>query len=271
LIAALQSLTDPWSEPIMRRAALECLLLAWSGGLLGCWLVLYRLSYATESLAHGLLPGLVAATLLGAPLLLGGAVGLVVAAGAVAAAARVPLVSRDSAVAVTVTTLFGLGIVLALSPDSPPGIQNLLFGDILGVSDSDLLWAAVLAAVLACALPVLHHRLLSAGFDRDSSAAMGLRPGLTEAALLVLLAAALLVAVQGMGNLLVVAVLIAPAAAAAAITDRIGAMMAASVALAVLGCLGGLYLSYYAATAAGASIAAVLATVFVFSRLVVSR
>src|SRR3954454_1344111 len=77
LTAALQFLSQPWSEPVMRRAALECVLLAWSGGLLGCWLVLYRLSYATESLAHGLLPGLVVATLAGGPLLVGGAAGLV--------------------------------------------------------------------------------------------------------------------------------------------------------------------------------------------------
>ncbi len=255
----------------MRRAALECALLAWSGGLLGCWLVLHHLSYAAESLAHGLLPGLVAATLLGVPLLLGGAVGLVVAAACVAAASRVRLVGRDTAVAVTVTTLFGLGVVLALSPESPPGIQNLLFGDILGVTDSDLLWAGALAAALSLGLPLLHHRLLASGFDRDSSSAMGLRPALTDAVLLVLLAAALLVAVQGMGNLLVVAILIAPAATAAAITKRIGPMMAASVVVAAAGCLGGLYLSYYAATAAGASIAAGLAALFVASRLAVSR
>ncbi len=270
MIAALHFLSDPWSEPVMRRAGLECLLLAWSGGLLGCWLVLYRLSYATESLAHGLLPGLVVATLIGAPLLLGGAVGLLVAAIAIAVAGRLSLVTRDGAVAVVVTTLFGLGVVLALSPESPPGIQNLLFGDILGVSDADLLWGAVLAAVLAAVLPVLHHRLLAAGFDRDSSWALGMRPALTDAALLTLLAAALLIAVQGMGNLLVVAILIAPAAAAAAVTNRLGAMMAASVAFAVSGCLGGLYLSYYAATAAGASIAGALAAIFV-GALAVSR
>jgi ABC-type Mn2+/Zn2+ transport system permease subunit len=117
----------------------------------------------------------------------------------------------------------------------------------------------------------LHQRLLAGGFDRDSAAAQGLRPAVAETALLVLLAGTLLVAVQGMGNLLVVAVLIAPAATAAAITKRIGPMMAVSVVVAASGCLGGLYLSYYAATAAGASIAAVLASVFVVSRLAVSR
>ena len=254
----------------MRRAALECGLLAVSGGLLGCWLVLYRLSYAAESLAHGMLPGLVGATLLGVPLLLGAAAGVGIAAGAVALATQVRLVSRDGAVAVTVTALFGVGVVLALSPDAPAGIQSLLFGDVLGVTDGDLVAAAALTAVLVSALGLLHHRLLATGFDREGAAALGLRPHLIDGLVLCLLAAGLLVAVQALGNLLVVALLIAPAAAAGALTARTGTMLAASVAIALAGCLGGLYLSYYAATAAGASIAAALVAAYAAS-LALSR
>src|SRR5437764_869255 len=130
----------------MRRALLECSLLGVSGGLLGCWLVLYGLSYSTESFAHAMLPGLVTAALLAA------------------------------------------------------------------------------------------------------------------------LAGALLVAVQGLGNLLVVAILVAPAATARLVTHRLPAMMALSVAVALAGCLAGLYLSYYASTAAGASIAGALVAVFALVR-----
>src|SRR6266545_2964565 len=79
------------------------------------------------------------------PELLPSAAGVLVAALAIAAAGRVPTVGRDTAVAVVITTLFGLGVLLALSPASPAGIQGLLFGDVLGVSDSDLLFAAVAA------------------------------------------------------------------------------------------------------------------------------
>jgi ABC-type Mn2+/Zn2+ transport system permease subunit len=91
---------------------------------LGCWLVFYELSYSTESLAHALFPGLVGAALLGVPLLLGAAAGIVVAAVGVAMAGRVPQVGRDTAVAVVVTTLLGLGVLLALSPDSPPDCRR---------------------------------------------------------------------------------------------------------------------------------------------------
>jgi ABC-type Mn2+/Zn2+ transport system permease subunit len=200
----------------------------------------------------------VLAALAGVPLLLGGAAGLLVAAVAVAAAGQVPAIGRDTAVAVVVTTLFGAGVLLALSPSSPPGLQGLLFGDVLGVSDTDLALAAALAVLVLGALALLHARLLAVGFDRLSAPGFGVRPLVVDLALLALLALALLVAVQGLGNLLVVAVFVAPASAARLVARRMGQMMAASSAIAVLAGVGGLYLSYYAGTAAGASIAAML-------------
>ncbi len=105
---------------------------------------------------------------------------------------------------------------------------------------------------------MLHPRLLLVGFDRGSARALGVRPVALDAALLVLLAAALLVAVQGLGNLLVVAVLVAPASAARLLARRMGTMLATSAGLAVLAGVAGTYLSYYAGTAAGASIALAL-------------
>ncbi len=254
----LDWLLDPWSYDIGRRALLEVALLGVAGGALGCWLVFYGLAYSAESLAHALLPGLVVAALLGLPLLLGGAAGLLLGALAVALAGRVEGVGRDTGVAVVVTTLFGLGVLLALSADTPAGLNGLLFGDVLGVSDGDLALAAGLVLVLLAALRLLHPRLLLVGFDRSSARALGVHPAAVDAALLVLLAGALLVAVQGLGNLLVVAVLIAPASGARLLTRRMGPMLALSSGLAVLAGICGIYLSYHAGTAAGASIALAL-------------
>jgi ABC-type Mn2+/Zn2+ transport system permease subunit len=252
------SLIEPWQQGIDRRALLEVLLLGLTGGTLGCWIIFYNLSYSTESLAHALLPGLVLAALAGIPLILGGAIGLAVAALAIAAAARTPAVGRDTAVAVVVTGLLGLGALLALSPDTPAGLSALLFGDVLGVSDTDLVLAGALAGAVLVALTVLHGRLLLVGFDRLNAAALGVRPATIDAALLLLVAAALLVAVQGLGNLLVVAVLVGPAACARAVARRMSTMMAVAAVVAVVAGCGGLYVSYYAETAAGASIAAVI-------------
>ena len=259
-------LTEPWTEAIMQRALAEVALLGVVGGALGCWLVFYGLSYSAESLAHALFPGLVGAGLLGVPLVVGGAAGLVAAALGVALAARVPGIDRDTSVAVVVTALFGLGVLLALSPESPAGLGELLFGDVLGVTDSDLALAAGLALVVLAALRLLHGRLLAVGFDRGAAPGLGVSPFVVDAALLVLLALAILVAVQGLGNLLVVAVLIGPAATARLLASRMGPMMALSTAIAVVAGVAGLYLSYYAETAAGASIAAVLVASFIAVR-----
>ncbi|HET7416608.1 MAG TPA: metal ABC transporter permease [Solirubrobacterales bacterium] len=256
---------DPLQDEFFRRAIAEMTLLGIAGGALGCWVVLYRLSYAAESLAHSIFPGLVLAAIAGAPLLVGGAPGIVLAALAIALAARVPGIDREVAVGVVVTTFFGLGVLLALSPESPPGIQEVLFGDILGPTDGDLAAAAILALVVAVSLLVLHGRLLAGGFDRAAARSLGAAPGRTEAALLVLLALAIVFAVQGLGNLLVVAVFVGPAATARQLSERIGPMIAIAVATAVLAGLAGLYLSYYAGTAGGASVALAIVAAYLLA------
>jgi len=257
-LAFLSWLGEPWAEPLVRRALVEVVLLGIAGGAVGCWVVLQGLSYGAESLAHALLPGLVLAALAGAPLLLGSGAGLLLAALAVAAAGRLAGVGSDVGVAVVVTTMFGLGVLLALSPDAPAGLGDLLFGDPLGVSDLDLAASAVLVAVVGLALWRLHAHLLAVGFDRAAAGALGTRPGLVDAALLVLLALVLLVAVRGLGNLLVVALLVGPAVTARLFARRMAPMLALSIGLAVLGGVAGLYVSFHADTAAAASIAGVL-------------
>jgi len=261
-------LLDPWRHGFMQNAALELTMIGVLVGVLGCWIVFYELSYSAESLAHALLPGLVGATLLGLPLLLGAAAGLGGAAVAIALAATIPSIGRDTSVAIVITALFGLGVLLALVPAAPPGIQSLLFGDPLAITTRDLAIAAVLCVLALAALAVLHRALLAIGFDRSSAGALGLRPFAVELALIGLVAVAILVSVQALGNLLVVAILIAPAATARLVARRLPAMMTAAVGIAVAGSIGGLYLSYYAGLAAGASIALVLVGAY-FSVVVV--
>jgi ABC-type Mn2+/Zn2+ transport system permease subunit len=263
LLATLTSwLTGPWEDPILRRALVTVLLLGIAGGALGCWLVVYNLAYSAESLSHALLPGLVLAALAGIPLLLGAVGGLVVAAVAVALAGRTPEIGRDTAVAVVVSTLFGLGVLLALSPDTPARLTSLLFGDVLGLSGGDVALAALAAAVCLGALWILHGRLLVVGFDRGAARGLGVGPTLVDAVLLLLLAAVLLVAVRALGNLLVVAILVAPAAAARLVCRRMAPMVLVAAGIAVLAGWAGLYLSFHAETAAGASIAGALVAAY---------
>jgi ABC-type Mn2+/Zn2+ transport system permease subunit len=258
----MHALLEPWRQGLVQRAFLELALVGLVGGALGCWVVFYGFSYSAESLAHALLPGLVGAALLGLPLVAGAAAGLAGAALAIAVASQVPGIGRDASVAIVTTTLFGLGVLLALAPSSPPGLAGLLFGDPLGVTRGDLVTTAAVAAGSLGALALAHRSLLVVGFDRVNAAAFGARAAFADAVLLVLVAAALLVGVQALGNLLVLAIVIGPAAAARLLTRRMTPMMALAGGFAVAGAVGGLYLSYYANTAAGASVAAVLVALF---------
>jgi ABC-type Mn2+/Zn2+ transport system permease subunit len=251
-------LLDPFRSEIDRRALLELALLGVFCGALGFWVVTERLTYAAESLAHGLLPGLVIAALAGASLLLGAAGGALVAAALLALAARDERIGPDTGTAVVVTGLVGLGALLALEPDAPQRLDELLFGDPLGVSDGDLVAAAALLAAGGAALVTLHRPLCAVAFDPSGAAAAGVRPALVRLALLGLLAAAIAVAARGLGALLVLAVLVAPPVAVGRHARTPPRAMVAGAAVAVLAGVVGIEVSFHAGTAAGASVALAL-------------
>jgi ABC-type Mn2+/Zn2+ transport system permease subunit len=240
------------------RAMLELVLAGGFCGALGFWVVSERLAYGAESLSHALLPGLVLAGLADVPLLLGAAGGAAVAAALIALAARDPRVCTDTGTAVAVTGLVGLGALLALAPDAPQRLEELLFGDPLGVTTGDLIAAAVLLGAGGAALAALHRPLVAGTFDAAGAASLGLRPALLRFALLGLMAAAIAVAVQGLGALLVLAVLVAPAVAVRGHARTPAATMLAGAAVAAVAGIAGIQLSSLAGTAAGASVALML-------------
>jgi ABC-type Mn2+/Zn2+ transport system permease subunit len=246
-------LTDPFSTGIMQRALLEALILGLACGPLGVWILLLRRAYAAESLSHAMLPGLVIAALVGAPLILGAA------GGVLAAAAGIALVARrgggDVGVAVVVSGLFGLGGMLALSPDTPPRLGELLFGDLLGVTTGNLIAAAALTTAVLIALAVAYRSLAVTAFDRGSAHALNVDAAKADLGLLILLAITTVAAVQGLGNLLLIALILAPATAALSLTRRLPAALLASAGLAILAGAAGLLVSYRLEIAAGASVA----------------
>ena len=252
------SLLEPLRSDIGRRAVLEIALVGAFCGALGYWIIIERLAYAAESLSHGLLPGLVLAALAGAPLLGGAGAGALAAAALLALAGRDERIGPDTGTAVAVTGLVGLGALLALEPDAPPRLEELLFGGPLGVSDGDLAAATALLVVGGAALFALHRPLAAVAFDPSGAAAAGIRPALVRIALLVLLAGAIAVAVRGLGALLVLAVLVAPPVAVRRHADSPSRAMLAGGALAVLAALAGVEVSFHGGTAAGASVALAL-------------
>jgi ABC-type Mn2+/Zn2+ transport system permease subunit len=240
------------------RATLEVALAGGFCGALGFWVLSERLAYAGESLSHGLLPGLVLAALAGAPLLLGAAGGALVAAALIALAARDERVGPDTGTAVAVTGLVGLGSLLALAPDAPPRLEELLFGDPLGASDGDIVAAALLLVLGGLALAALRRPLAAASFDPAGASSLGMRPLLVRLALLGLMATAIAVAVEGLGALLVLAVLVAPPVAVRRHVRTPDGAMAAGAFVAAAAGVAGIQMSALVGSAAGASVALAL-------------
>jgi ABC-type Mn2+/Zn2+ transport system permease subunit len=264
----IEWLTAPLESALVTRALAELLLLSLISGVLGCWIVLRGLAYSAESLAHGMLPGVVLAALVGIPFVLGGAAGLLVAAICIVLVARIPRLDADVAVSVVITGLLGLGILLGLAPATPAGLGEILFGDVLGVSDGDLLLTGIVAVAVCALAIVLAPRLTLTCLDRLNAAALGADPRRADVALALLLALATLVAVQDLGNLLVVALLVGPAATARLVTRRVPAMMLVGVAVAALCAVAGIYASYHAELAAGASVTIAIAAAFLTALVV---
>jgi len=248
-------LIDPFGGTIMQHALAEVLVLSLACGPLGVWILLYRDAYAAESMSHGMLPGLVVAALAGAPLLVGAAGGVLVAAAGIALVARDERLGGDVGVAVCVSALFGLGAMLALSPAAPPRLQELLFGDLLGVTTADLLAAAALVVGVGLGLAAWARPLALAAFERASAPSLGARPARCELVLLVLLAVTTVAAVQGLGNLLLFALIVAPAAAALRLGRHLRTVLALAAGLAALAGVAGLLVSFHLGIATGASVA----------------
>ncbi len=264
----IQLLTEPFAQSIAQRALGEVVILGGICGPIGVWILLYRQSYAAESIAHGMLPGLALAALVGVPLVVGAGAGVAVAALLITLAARDQRIGSELAVAVVVTGLLGLGGLLALAPATPARLGDLLFGDLLALTAADLAAAGALAAIGLVAILVVHRPLLLVGFDRASAAALGARPARIDVVLIVVCALTVAAGAQALGSLLVVALLIAPAACALKLSARLAPALLLAAVVAVLSGVGGLYLSHYASIAAGAAVALVALAAFSLSLFV---
>ena len=263
-------LVAPWEGGVGLRSMLEMLLIAPVVGALGVWVTLSRLSYLAESFSHSLLPGTVVAGLIGLPIVAGAPVAAAVCASALAyllARRHRFTIGRDSAVAVVVTTMLALGVAIALLPDAPLRLQELLFGNILGITNLDLALTASLAALAILGLWIFHRNLALAVFDRQTAHSLGVSTRLADTLLLVLIAIAVTVSVQGLGNLLIFGLLLAPASAAAYFADSMRRAFLLATLFAAFAGVGGLYVSYYAETAVGSSISLTALSIFVVARL----
>lgn len=244
------------ANPFMQRALLASLLTVVTTSLVGTWVVLRGMTFIGDAMAHGVIPGITLAFLLGVDLTLGAAVSALVMIGGINLVDRRSRLPQDTAIGLLFVGMLALGVtIISLRGAYAGDLTSILFGDAIGVTRGDVV-ATALAAVVTIALTVVLYRaFLVLAFSRDKAEVMGFRPGLTHALMLVLVGMSIVVSFRTVGTLLVFAFLVAPPAAASLVARRVPTMMATAVGLGAVAVVVGLLASYHGGTPASASIA----------------
>ncbi|MCO5317345.1 MAG: zinc ABC transporter permease AztB [Microthrixaceae bacterium] len=257
-MAVIDFFLDAFSSQITQRALLGGLLAATVTALVGVWVVLRGLAFFGDAMAHGVLPGIALAAVWGFDLTLGATVSAIVMVGGINLVRRSTRLSDDTAIGVLFVGMLALGVVIiSHEPTYTGDLTSFLFGDVLGIRQEDLVLGAVVLLVVIVVVAAGHRSFLALAVNRDKAALLGLRPGLANAALLVLLALAVVSTFQVVGTLLVFGLLIAPPATAVLIVRRIPAAMVLAVLLGWTSVVLGLAISYHANLAASATVAGV--------------
>jgi ABC-type Mn2+/Zn2+ transport system permease subunit len=259
----LEHLLEPLQFGFMQRGLLAAVLVAAVCGILGSFVVLKGLAFIGDALAHASFGGVALAFVLGANIYLGAFVFALATAFGIGAVSRRGRVSFDTAIGVLFSGTFALGILIISRVDRyTTDLFAYLFGDVLSITEGDLWTIAALGLVVLALVAAFYRQLLFAAFDPTVAAASGIPARFLEYLLLALLGVTIVTAIQAVGIIMVVALLVTPSATAYLFASRFHHMMLASVAVGSFSALLGIYLSYYLDLASGAAIILVATALF---------
>jgi manganese/iron transport system permease protein len=269
-VSPLDAILEPLAYPFFVRALAAATIVGLVCAVVGSYMVLRGLAFMGDALSHAAFPGVVVAYLLQGPFYLGAAVAAVGTALAIGWVSRRGRLRGDTAIGVLFAGMFALGIFLfSRIPSYVGDLFGFLFGEVLGISDADLVALVGLAIVVLALVVVFWKELLYSTFDPMGAAAAGLPVGRLEYLFLVLIALTIVVSLQAVGIILVVAMLITPAATGQLLASSFGRLVAIAVAIGVVSPAVGLYASYWLDAAAGATI--VLVQTLVFGTVLIGR
>jgi len=256
-------LLGPLEFGFMQRGLLASVLVAVICGILGSFVVLKGLAFIGDALAHASFGGVALAFVFGANVYLGAFVFALATALGIGAITQRGRVSSDTAIGVLFSGTFALGILIISRADSyTTDLFGYLFGDVLSITVGDLWTIGILGMVVLALVAVFYRQLLFVAFDPTVAAASGIQTRGLEYLLLALLGVTIVTAIQAVGIVMVVALLVTPSATAYLFTRRFHHMILASVAVGSLSALLGIYLSYYLDVASGAAIILVATALF---------
>lgn len=260
-----------WTHTFMVRGFAVTLLAASVCALLSCWLVLVGWSLMGDALSHAVVPGIVLAYILGAPFSIGAFIAALICVALIAVIRNGSGLKEDTVMGVVFTTMLALGLVLISVFPSHINLQHVIFGDLLGITHADLLQVVVLAPLAAAIVIIKRKDLTLFAFDPVHASAIGLSTKRLSALLLTCLAMTVVVAMQAVGAILIVALLIIPGAIAFLMTESFNRMLWIAPLMSALSVTVGIYASYWYNMASGATVVLVHGIVFAIVYIFSSR
>jgi manganese transport system permease protein len=264
-------LLEPLQQLFIQRALLLGLLVAVVCALLSCFMTLKGWALMGDAISHAVLPGVVLAYVVGVPFAVGAFVFGVGSVSLIGWLRRHTRVREDSLIGLVFTGFFALGLVLISKLRSGVDLSHILFGNLLGLSDSDILQTSLIGLVVLVVLLLRRRDLLLFCFDPGHARSIGLRTGVLHYLLLTLVSLAAVAALQAVGIILVVAMLVTPGATAFLLTDRFDRMNALAVALAMLATTLGVLVSYWLDASTAGCIVLVQTGLFLVTMLLAPR
>jgi manganese/iron transport system permease protein len=260
----LDFLLTPLTYPFMQRALLASILVGGLCAVIGSYVVLRGMAFLGDALAHAILPGVAIAFLLNGNLFLGALITAIVAAIGIGYLTRSGRVREDTAIGIIFSGALALGVVLISSARSyQTDLTHILFGNVLGVTDRDLMLTVGFGIIVLMIIVLLYKELLVFTFDPTFASTLKLPVDRLRYLLMILLAVTVVVSLQTVGVGLVAAMLVTPAAAASLLTRRLSHMMIVSAIVGIASSIVGVYASYYLNIATGASIVLTCTLLFI--------
>ena len=261
-----EALVDPFQYSFMVRALIVSVLVGVMCPLLGVYVVTRGLSFMGDALAHSVLPGMVGAFILGVSPFFGAIPMAIAVALASGYLIRKAGVSEDTSVGIIFAALFALGLTMMTAfKGIRVNLEDILLGQVLGVSQTDVYVTLGLSAFVLIATYAIHKEMLFSSFDPTGASVIGLPTEKLEYALLILLAIVIVLALQAVGIVLVISMLITPAATALLLVRNFQYAMVTAVGLGVAAAVAGLYISYHFNLPSGPVMALVVAAFFILA------
>lgn len=259
---------EMWTHQFMVRGFVVTMLAAIVCAILSCWLVLVGWSLMGDALSHAVIPGIVVAYILGMPFSIGAFVAALLCVGLIAVIRSTSRVKEDAAIGVVFTTMLAIGLVLISIFPSHFDLQHIVFGDLLGITNEDMMQVLILAPIAGIIVLLKNRDLTLFAFDPVHASAIGLSTRKLAALLLTCLAITVVVAMQAVGAILIIALLITPGATAFLMTTKFQRMLVLAPLISAFAVAFGIYLSYWFNMASGATVVAVQGAIFVIAYVV---